>query len=267
MPLYRLQLRLKLVGEVDDLVVDSELLAAIRNDKHTNGARATAESLLETRPEVTLVNDAETLLDLTSLGHGDELAVIADVDETVLLEDGAKERVEDHGGRGVGDDARLLVELLGEEVHTEVTVLAGLRGGGDADDLARAVLEDHQITDADVVAGDGEGVGLARVHGGDVRRGRAASIAADGSVDRLGDVQLAVCGGVAILAAAAGVGGGILGVLVVFTHVGGFGGFLVGDRRERRDGGLGFQRRREAVSFFDDDGLGDDGGSKLFSVM
>jgi hypothetical protein len=51
------------------------------------------------------------------------------------------------------------MELLGEEVNTEVTVLASLRGGGDADDLARAALEDQEIANADVVAGDGDGVG------------------------------------------------------------------------------------------------------------
>lgn len=55
------------------------------------------------------------------------------------------------------DNTRLLVKLLGEQVNTEVTVLAGLSRGGDTDDLARAVLEDHQVTNADVVARDGEG--------------------------------------------------------------------------------------------------------------
>jgi hypothetical protein len=51
------------------------------------------------------------------------------------------------------------MELLGEKVNTEVAVLAGLRGGGDADNLARAALEDQEIANADVVAGDGDGVG------------------------------------------------------------------------------------------------------------
>jgi hypothetical protein len=51
------------------------------------------------------------------------------------------------------------VQLLGEEVNTEVTVLAGLGRGGDADDLARTALEDQQVTNADVVAWDGDGGG------------------------------------------------------------------------------------------------------------
>tara|TARA_R110002003_G_scaffold251_8_gene17810 strand:+ start:2846 stop:3040 length:195 start_codon:yes stop_codon:yes gene_type:complete len=51
------------------------------------------------------------------------------------------------------------MKLLGEQVNTEVAVLASLGGGGDADDLARAALEDQEIANADVVAGDGNGVG------------------------------------------------------------------------------------------------------------
>lgn len=50
------------------------------------------------------------------------------------------------------------MELLSEEVNTKVTVLASLGGGGDANDLARAALENQEIADADVVAGDGDGV-------------------------------------------------------------------------------------------------------------
>jgi hypothetical protein len=57
----------------------------------------------------------------------------------------------------MGDNARLLVKLLGEKVNTEVSVLAGLSTGGDTDNLARTVLEDHEITNADVVARDGKG--------------------------------------------------------------------------------------------------------------
>lgn len=38
-------------------------------------------------------------------------------------------------------------------------MLASLSGGGDANDLARASLEDEEIADTDVVAGNGDGVG------------------------------------------------------------------------------------------------------------
>lgn len=50
------------------------------------------------------------------------------------------------------------MQLLGEEVDTEVSVLASGRGGGNADDLARAALQDQEVAEADVVAGDGDGV-------------------------------------------------------------------------------------------------------------
>lgn len=106
---------------------------------------------------MTLVNNLQALLDLASLGHGNKLSVITDVNETVLLEDRSEEGVEDDGRRRVRDNARLFVKLLGEQVNTEVTMLASLCRGSDADDLARTVLEDDQVTNADVVAGDSEG--------------------------------------------------------------------------------------------------------------
>lgn len=146
-----------------DLVVDRQLLAVVADHQHPYGAGALAESLPQLVPQVALVNDLQSLLDLTGLSHGNELAVVADVDEPVLLEDGAEERVEDDGWRWVRDDARLLMKLLGEQVNTEVPVLTSLSRGSDADDLAWAVLKDDQVTDADVMAWDGEGRRLDRV--------------------------------------------------------------------------------------------------------
>jgi hypothetical protein len=51
------------------------------------------------------------------------------------------------------------MQLLGEEVDTQVSVLTGGRGGGDTDDLARATLKDQEVSDPDVVAWDGDRVG------------------------------------------------------------------------------------------------------------
>jgi len=51
------------------------------------------------------------------------------------------------------------VQLLGEEINTQVSVLASGSRGGDANDLARAALKDQEITDANVMAWDGDGVG------------------------------------------------------------------------------------------------------------
>lgn len=190
------------MGQVRDLVVNSKLLTLVLDDENADVARATGEGLLELGPEVALVDDLETLLDLASFGHGDELAVVTDVDEAVLLEDRSEEGVGDDGRRGVRDNARLLMELLGEEVNTKVPVLTGLGRGGDADNLAWAVLEDDEITDADVVARDGEGVLGGRVGRRDVRRRRL----------------LGSLGVVAVIGLAAGGGGGLVFVGVVLGH-------------------------------------------------
>ena len=50
------------------------------------------------------------------------------------------------------------MKLLGEEVNSEVAVLTGLCRRGDADDLTGTTLEDQQIANADVMAGNGNGV-------------------------------------------------------------------------------------------------------------
>jgi hypothetical protein len=198
-----------------NLVVDGELLAVVGDDEDTDGSGSTAESLLELGEEVALVDNLEALLDLTSLSHGDELTVIADVDETVLLEDWAEEGVEDDRWGWVRDNTWLLMQLLGEEVNTEVSVLTSLGRGGDADDLAWAVLEDDKVTNADVVAWDGEGGVL-----GDV-------------VDRrdVGGLLVGVVGRLLVR---------VVVNVVVLSHVGGRFRLVGGDRlvgRSRGDGG------------------------------
>lgn len=163
---------------MDDLHVDGHLATVVGDDEDTDGAAARLESLLETVPERALVNDGEVLLDIASLGHGDDGAVLH-VENTVLLEDGAEHGLDDDAGGRVGDEAGLLMELLGEEVDTEVTVLASGGGGGDADDLARAALEDEDIAEADVVAGDGDSLGsrAGASAGGGTGRGISLNVA------------------------------------------------------------------------------------------
>ena len=157
-------------GAVDDLEVNSHLHAVVVDDEDADAATAVVKGLCQAGEETALVKDGKALLDITTLGHGDNAAVLADVENTVLLEDRTK-HVLDNDGRGrVGDEAGLLMELLGEQVNTEVAVLASLRRGGDADHLARAALKDQEIANADVVAGDGDGVAgshLADGAGGD----------------------------------------------------------------------------------------------------
>jgi hypothetical protein len=155
-----------------NLVVNGQLLSVVSDDQNTNRSTSLSESLSEFVVKVSLVNDLETLLDFTRLGHGDELTVITDVNEAVLLEDRSEEGVEDNRRRWVRDNTWLLMELLGEEVDTEVTMLTSLGRGGDANDLAWAVLKDHKVTNADVVARDGEGGVVCLVDRGDMGGGR-----------------------------------------------------------------------------------------------
>lgn len=143
---------------MDDLHVDGQLAAAVIEDEDADGAAAALKGRVEARPEVGLVNDGKVGLDVAGLGHGDDAAV-GHVEDAVLLEDGAEHGLDDNAGLGVGDEGRLLVELLGEEVDAEVAVLAGGGRGGDADDLAGAALQHQEVAEADVVAGDGHRVG------------------------------------------------------------------------------------------------------------
>jgi hypothetical protein len=144
---------------VNDLVIDSHLHAVVVDDEDADAASAVVEGLCEARQESALVKDGKALLDITRLGHGDHATILTDVENTVLLEDRTKHVLDNDGRSRVGDEGGLLMELLGEQVDTEVAVLASLGGGGDADDLARAALKDQEITNADVVAGDSDGVG------------------------------------------------------------------------------------------------------------
>jgi len=144
---------------MNDLVVDNELTAVVRENEHTYASTTVVERGRETSVQFTLVEDWQSLLDITGLGHGDDAAVIADVEDTVLLEDGAQHVLDDDRRSRVGDEGGLLVQHLGEQVNTKVAVLAGLGARRDADDLARTTLEDQKVADADVVAGDGDGVG------------------------------------------------------------------------------------------------------------
>ena len=51
------------------------------------------------------------------------------------------------------------MELLREEVHAEIAVLAGLSRCSDTNDLAGTALKHQEVTNTDVVARDGDGLG------------------------------------------------------------------------------------------------------------
>jgi len=161
---------------MDSLVVDCQFILAIGDDEDTDETRSVAVSRLDLIAEATLIDNLEAGFEVPSFGHGNELAIIGNVDDTVLLVYGAHHAVEDDGRRRVGDDTGFLVKLTGEEVYTEVAVLASGGRGSDANDLAGARLEDDDITDSDVVARDRVGGGGSTT-GGNLAGDSGASIA------------------------------------------------------------------------------------------
>ena len=163
---------------VHHLVVHSQLPALVVDNKHSYAAPAILEAILQSPEQVALVEDRQSLLNIASLGHGDHTPVITDVEHAVLLKDRAEHVLDNDRWAGVGDERALLVQLLGEQINTEVAVLAGLSGGRDADDLARTALQDQEIANADVVAGDGDGVGWATRGVGVVVRGAGLGVIA-----------------------------------------------------------------------------------------
>jgi hypothetical protein len=125
---------------VHDSVVNSKLTAFITENQNSDAATTLVESISEALQQVALVNDRKTLLDIASLGHSNNVSIIADVKDTVLLEHGSIHLLNYNRWGRVGDEGRFLLQLLGEEVDTKVTVLTSLRRGSDTNDLARTTL-------------------------------------------------------------------------------------------------------------------------------
>ena len=127
---------------MDDLVVDGQLAAAVVDDHHADAATTIGEGVVEPRPQATLVDHRKALLHITSFGHSNYPAIITDIKNAILLEDGAKHVLDNDGWRRIGDKAGFLVKLLGEKIDAEIAVLASLGRSRDANDLTRAALED-----------------------------------------------------------------------------------------------------------------------------
>jgi len=147
---------LKLVAVVGLLEVNNEFLLAIRNNKNADSTRALLEGLVNLNCEFTLGDNWDASLDLTRVGLDEEGSIITSLDDLVLLEAWGQDGVEDDRWRWVADNADFLAEFTGEQVNTEVSVLASGSGGGDANDLGWTLLEDDQVTNTDQVAGNSE---------------------------------------------------------------------------------------------------------------
>jgi len=156
-----------------DLHIDDQLLSMVADDQNADRTTAGVKRLAQAGPEVRLVDDGEAGFDIASLGHSSQ-STIMHIEHTILLEDRPQHGLDNNIRAGVGDKTRLLVQLLAEQIHAQVAVLARRCGGADADHLARTALEDQNITHVDVVARDGDGVGVAGR--GRRRRGNGAML-------------------------------------------------------------------------------------------
>lgn len=73
-----------------DTIVNSQLTAVIVDNEHTNTATSTVICIGQAAKQAALIEDAKALLNVASLSHGNDTAVIADVQDAVLLENGAE---------------------------------------------------------------------------------------------------------------------------------------------------------------------------------
>lgn len=142
-------------GPVNDLHIDDQLPSSVIDHQGTHAAAAIAESTLDASEQAVLVNDRQSLFDVARLGHGHNQAVLTNVQDTILLEDGALHGLHHHAGGRVADEGTLLVQLTGEQIHAQVAVLAGLGRHADADHLTRTALKEQNVANANKVALDG----------------------------------------------------------------------------------------------------------------
>jgi len=75
---------------VDNFEVDDKFLTVVAEHENADAAAAVVERVCDAGAQAGLVEDRKPLLDITSLGHGNDGTVITDVEDTVLLEDRAK---------------------------------------------------------------------------------------------------------------------------------------------------------------------------------
>lgn len=86
---------------MDNLHVNSEFAAIVVKHKDTDTAAARLKGTVEARPQVGLVNNSKSLLDISSLSHGDNVAVLH-VKNAVLLEYRSKHCLHNNARGGVG---------------------------------------------------------------------------------------------------------------------------------------------------------------------
>lgn len=72
-----------------DLEVDGQFLTAVIEHKDAKATTTVVECIRKSVKQAALVQDSQALLDIACFRHGDDRAVRAYIEDTVLLEDGA----------------------------------------------------------------------------------------------------------------------------------------------------------------------------------
>jgi len=88
---------------VNDLQINSKLSTMIADYQNSNTSTARLESFSETGPEVGLINDWQGLLNISGLGHSDNIAILQ-IKNTILLENGTQHSLYDNTWAWVGDE-------------------------------------------------------------------------------------------------------------------------------------------------------------------
>src|SRR5215471_9320249 len=82
-------------GTMDNLVINNKLTTSIVDDKSTDASSAIGEGIADAIPEATLIDNRETLLDITGLCHSDNPSIVTHIQNTVRLVNRPKHALDD----------------------------------------------------------------------------------------------------------------------------------------------------------------------------
>jgi len=81
-------------GTVHQFKVNSQFIRTITENQDANTSATISKGVIQSSPQASLVGNAKGLLNITILGHGDDATILADIKETILLEDRTLHRLQ-----------------------------------------------------------------------------------------------------------------------------------------------------------------------------
>ena len=94
---------------MDDLVVDHELPPSIVDDQSPNTAPPLRKRAINLAIQAPLIHNSKTLLDIPTLSHTDQSAIITHIQDTILLEHRTQHTLHHDRVPGVTDKGALLM--------------------------------------------------------------------------------------------------------------------------------------------------------------